>query len=167
MSPDTVEVKLIGTCSSCPASTLTLSQGVEQAIKKHCPEITKVIAINSNPNINNTNSGLVSPFSSPLNSTWFKVATFNQVPESSVLAVKVAHKSLLLHRQGVNITCYHNACAHLGHPLEKGKVKNGIITCPAHGFQYNLETGECLTALNISLQSYQVQIKGDKIFVKL
>ncbi|MHC5612198.1 MAG: NifU family protein, partial [Nostoc sp.] len=31
--PDTVEVRLIGTCSSCPASTLTLSQGVEQAIK--------------------------------------------------------------------------------------------------------------------------------------
>jgi nitrite reductase/ring-hydroxylating ferredoxin subunit/Fe-S cluster biogenesis protein NfuA len=165
--PDTVEVKLIGTCSSCPASTLTLSQGVEQVIKKHCPEITKVVATNSNPNINNANSGLVSPFSSPLNSAWFKVATFKQVPESSVLAVKVAGKSLLLHRQGVNITCYHNACAHLGYPLEEGKVANGIITCPAHGFQYNLETGECLTTLDVSLQSYQVQIKGDKVFVKL
>lgn len=44
--PDTVEVRLIGTCSSCPASTLTLSQGVEQAIKNHCPEITKVVAVN-------------------------------------------------------------------------------------------------------------------------
>jgi Fe-S cluster biogenesis protein NfuA len=43
--PDTVEVRLIGTCSNCPASTLTLSQGVEQAIKEYCPEITKVIAV--------------------------------------------------------------------------------------------------------------------------
>ncbi|HIK03746.1 MAG TPA: NifU family protein [Trichormus sp. M33_DOE_039] len=43
--PDTVEVKLIGTCSNCPSSTLTLSQGVEQAIKEYCPEITKVIAV--------------------------------------------------------------------------------------------------------------------------
>ncbi|MGH1394519.1 MAG: NifU family protein [Trichormus sp.] len=43
--PDTVEVRLIGTCSNCPASTLTLSQGVEQVIKEYCPEITKVIAV--------------------------------------------------------------------------------------------------------------------------
>lgn len=43
--PDTVEVRFIGTCSSCPASTLTLSQGVEQAIKALCPEIVTVIAV--------------------------------------------------------------------------------------------------------------------------
>ncbi|QIR39307.1 NifU family protein [Tolypothrix sp. PCC 7910] len=44
-APDTVEVRLVGTCSNCPASTLTLTQGVEQAIKEYCPEITKVIAV--------------------------------------------------------------------------------------------------------------------------
>ncbi|NWF60392.1 MAG: NifU family protein [Fischerella sp.] len=43
--PDTVEVRLIGTCSHCPASTLTLSQGIEQAIKAYCPEINNVIAV--------------------------------------------------------------------------------------------------------------------------
>ncbi len=40
-----VEVKLIGTCGSCPSSTLTLSQLVETAIKEYCPEITQVIAV--------------------------------------------------------------------------------------------------------------------------
>ncbi len=44
-APDTVEVKLIGTCSNCPASTLTLSQVIEQTIKIHCPEINHVIAV--------------------------------------------------------------------------------------------------------------------------
>ncbi|WP_298918527.1 NifU family protein [uncultured Nostoc sp.] len=165
--PDTVEVRLIGTCSSCPASTLTLSQGVEQAIKNHCPEITKVVAVNNNPTVNNANSGLISPFSSKITSTWMKVATIDQVPEFSVLAVQLAGNLLILHRQGVRVTCYRNACTHLGSPLEKGKVENGIITCPSHGFQYKLETGECLTAPDISLQSYPVQIKEDKVFVKI
>ncbi|MEH2061111.1 MAG: NifU family protein [Nostoc sp.] len=165
--PDTVEVRLIGTCRSCPASTLTLSQGVEQAIKNHCPEITKVLAVNNNPTSNNANPDLISPFSSKITSTWLKVATIDQVPELSVLAVQLAGKSLILHRQGVTIKCYRNACIHLGSPLEKGKVENGIITCPSHGFQYKLETGECLTAPHISLQSYPVKIKDDKVFVKL
>ncbi|MBD2614140.1 MAG: Rieske 2Fe-2S domain-containing protein [Nostoc sp. GBBB01] len=165
--PDTVEVKLIGTCSSCPASTLTLSQGVEQAIKNHCPEITNVIAVNQNSSINTKVSSFISPFSSQLTSSWVKVATIEQVPELGVLAVQLTGTSLILYRQGVTFKCYRNACTHLGNPLEDGKVENGIITCPFHGFEYNLETGKCLTVPDISLQSYPVKIKGDNIFVRL
>ncbi|MDZ7969531.1 MAG: NifU family protein [Nostoc sp. DedSLP03] len=165
--PDTVEVKLIGTCSSCPASTLTLSQGVEQAIKNYCPEITRVVAVNNNPVVNNASFGLISPFSSKITSTWIKVATIEQIPEFSVLAVQLAGNSLILHRQGIIVKCYRNACTHLGSTLDRGKVENGIITCPFHGFQYKLETGECLTAPDVSLQSYPVKIKDDKVFVKL
>ncbi|MEH2331985.1 NifU family protein [Nostoc sp.] len=166
-SPDTVEIRLIGTCSSCPASSLTLSQGVEQAIKNHCPEITRVVAVNNNPVVNNASFGLISPFSSKITSTWIKVATIEQVPEFSVLAVQLAGNSLILHRQGIIVKCYRNACTHLGSALDRGKVENGIITCPSHGFQYKLETGECLTAPDVSLQSYPVKIKDDKVFVKL
>ncbi|MEH1886658.1 NifU family protein [Nostoc sp.] len=166
-SPDIVEVRLIGTCSSCPTSTLTLSEGVEQAIKNHCPEITKVVAVNNSSTVNNANSSLISPFSAKITCTWMKVATLDEVPEFSVVAVQLAGNSLILHRQGATVKCYRNSCTHLGSPLEKGKVENGIITCPSHGFQYKLETGECLTAPDISLQSYPVKIKGDKVFVKL
>jgi len=165
--PDTVEVKLIGTCSSCSASSLTLSQGVEQTIKNHCPEITKVVAVNHNSTVNTANSNFISPFSSQLTSSWVKVATIEQVPELGVLSVQLAGTSLILYRQGVRLKCYRNACAHLGNTLEGGKVENGIIICPSHGFEYNLETGKCLTAPDISLQSYPVNIKGDKVFVKL
>jgi Fe-S cluster biogenesis protein NfuA/nitrite reductase/ring-hydroxylating ferredoxin subunit len=165
--PDTVEVRLIGTCSSCPASTLTLSQGVEQAIKNYCPEITRVVAVNNNPTLNNKNSSLVSPFSAKITATWIKLATIDEVPEFSVLAVQLAGNSLILHRQGITVICYRNACTHLGSALDQGQVENGILTCPSHGFQYKLETGECLTAPDISLQSYQVKIKDDKVFVKL
>ncbi|RCJ29083.1 hypothetical protein A6770_01450 [Nostoc minutum NIES-26] len=165
--PDTVEVKLIGSCSSCPASTLTLSQGVEQAIKNHCPEITKVIAVNDTSVASNANSSLISPFSPQVTSTWVKVTNVDKIPEFGVFAVKVVGHSLILYRQGINITCYCNACTHLASPLDTGKVENGIITCPSHGFQYNLETGECLTATDVPLQSYPVQIKGDKVFVQI
>jgi nitrite reductase/ring-hydroxylating ferredoxin subunit/Fe-S cluster biogenesis protein NfuA len=165
-APDTVEVRLIGTCNSCPASTLTLSQGVEQATKNHCPEITKVV-VNNNSTINSVNSGLISPFSPQITSAWVKVATIEQVPEFGILAVELAGNSLILYRQDAMVKCYHNACAHLGYPLKEGKVENGIITCPSHGFQYRLETGECLTVPDVCLQSYPVKIKDNKVFVKL
>lgn len=165
--PDTVEVRLIGTCSHCPASSLTLSQGVEQAIKSHCPEITKVIAVNSGAAVESSQSNLTSPFSSQRGSTWIRITTVDKIPKSGILAVRVAGNSFILYRQGNNISCYHNACSHLGATLDEGKVENGIITCPAHGFQYRLETGECLTVPDVSLQSYPLKIREDKVFVQL
>ncbi|GAX43777.1 Rieske [2Fe-2S] domain-containing protein [Tolypothrix sp. NIES-4075] len=164
--PNTVEVRFIGTCSHCPSSTLTLSQGIEQAIKKYCPEITKVIAVEKKPIVHSANN-LTSPFSQNRNPPWVKLTTVDKVPESAVLAVNFAGNSLILHRQGDKISCYKNACGHLAFPLDEGTVENGILTCPSHGFQYRLDTGECLTAPDVSLQSYPVKIKGDKVFVQL
>lgn len=42
---DVVKVRLIGACGGCPMSQMTMTQGVEQAIRKAVPEIKKVIAV--------------------------------------------------------------------------------------------------------------------------
>lgn len=160
-APDTVEVKLIGTCSSCPTSNLTLTQSVEQAIKNHCPEITKVVAVNHSATAVN------SAFYPEDTATWVKVTTVDQIPQSGILTGKIGKNSLILYRHGENVNCYLNACPHLATPLDRGKLDNHILTCASHGFQYNLQTGECLTVADIPLQSYPVHIKTDKVFVKL
>jgi Fe-S cluster biogenesis protein NfuA len=41
-----VEVKLLGACSDCPLSLMTLRAGVERALMKEIPEIRRVEAIN-------------------------------------------------------------------------------------------------------------------------
>lgn len=157
--PDTVEIKLIGSCSNCASSTLTLTQGVEQAIKKHCPEITNVVAVNHSSNS--------TPAAISTDSYWVRVANFNEISENQILAVRVKNQQLILNKQGDQISCYHNACSHLGFPLDKGKVENGIITCASHQFQYDLKTGECLTIPDVFLQGYEVRVKGDKVYVKI
>lgn len=41
-----VQVKLIGACSTCPQSYMTMKAGIEEAVKRSVPEIKGVIAIN-------------------------------------------------------------------------------------------------------------------------
>ena len=41
-----VEIELLGACSSCAMSPMTLKAGVEEAIKKAVPEIKTVVAVN-------------------------------------------------------------------------------------------------------------------------
>ncbi|NJK66142.1 MAG: Rieske (2Fe-2S) protein [Microcoleus sp. CSU_2_2] len=97
---------------------------------------------------------------------WVEITALNRVPEWGILTVQVEGISLILNRQGMNVTCYRNACTHLEYPIDMGKVRNGIITCPFHKFQYKLDTGKCLNAPASALQSYPVKIEGDRIFVE-
>lgn len=40
-----VKLKLVGSCSGCPSSMLTLQQGIERAIRAEVPEIQRVEAV--------------------------------------------------------------------------------------------------------------------------
>jgi nitrite reductase/ring-hydroxylating ferredoxin subunit len=97
---------------------------------------------------------------------WVEITALNQIPESDILKVKVEKISLILNRQGMNVTCYRNACTHLEYPIDMGKVSDGIITCPFHKFRYKLDTGKCLNAPD-SLESYPIKIEGDRVFVDI
>ena len=97
---------------------------------------------------------------------WVEITALNQVPEWDVLKVKVEGISLIFNRQGMNVTCYRNACTHLEYPIDMGKVSDGIITCPFHKFRYKLDTGKCLNAPD-SLESYPIKIEGDRVFVDI
>jgi Fe-S cluster biogenesis protein NfuA len=45
----TVVLELLGSCSSCPMSSMTFKAGLEEAILKSVPEIKKVVALNLTP----------------------------------------------------------------------------------------------------------------------
>jgi Fe-S cluster biogenesis protein NfuA len=47
--PDTVELRLVGSCHGCPASGQTLKDGVERSIRDHCPEVLHVRQVSRPP----------------------------------------------------------------------------------------------------------------------
>lgn len=48
ITPDlVVELELLGACGSCPMSTMTLRAGIEQALKRSIPQISRVEAVNA------------------------------------------------------------------------------------------------------------------------
>jgi Fe-S cluster biogenesis protein NfuA len=42
---DVVKVRLTGACGGCPMSAMTMTQGVERAIKNAVPQVKKVLAV--------------------------------------------------------------------------------------------------------------------------
>jgi nitrite reductase/ring-hydroxylating ferredoxin subunit len=69
------------------------------------------------------------------------VATASQVKEGELLPVKVENQKVMLTRINGQVHALENKCPHLGMPLAKGKICDGVVTCPWHGASYNLSTG--------------------------
>lgn len=159
-----VTIQLMGSCEGCPASELTLKMGVEKAIKEHCPEITTIHNISS-ANDHQANEGIVSPFAQA--KKWSKVMAYDELSDGAIKVADIDERKLLLYRYSGRVKCFDNACAHLGFSLEGGELSNGVITCPYHGFEYHLESGECLTMPEVQLHVHKARVRDDWIEVQL
>lgn len=167
--PETVEVRFTGSCNGCPASMLTFVAGVKSAIETACPEITNIVQLKGGLNGNGSAEAInfVSPFAINQKGGWSFAANLDDVPEGGLAPLSISGRSVILSRNGAVIACFENACAHLGMPIDRGEVVDGIVTCPHHGFQYDLRSGECLTAPEVALQSHAVRVVGRRVEVRL
>ncbi len=60
-----------------------------------------------------------------------------------------------------------NTCLHRGGPLGDGICNATTVTCPWHGWQYNVTTGECASAPGEKVDTYEVRVEGDDVQVKV
>ncbi len=170
IEPPVVEVRFLGACDGCPASALTFYSGVKKAIKENVPEIEEIKQVKGLAAGKGDAKDTVyftSPFASYEKEGWTLAAQLRDVPDGFTKIVEVEGQSILLSRFGDRVTCFANACAHMGMTMDSGEIADGIITCPYHGFQYALESGECLTAPEVQLQPHGVRVIGDRIEVQL
>ncbi|BBP04280.1 hypothetical protein TPL01_20280 [Sulfuriferula plumbiphila] len=172
-APDTVEVRLVGACHGCPASGQTLTEGVERAIRQHCPEVQHIHQV-SRPPQQQAHSDtthhvvhFISPFAKGRDEGWEPVCTLADIPDGGIFTHSHQGHELLFYRRSAVVSCMNNACAHMGMPLDGGELIEGTLRCPYHGFTYLLETGECLTVPEVQLTMHAVKVANDVISVRL
>jgi len=61
----------------------------------------------------------------------------------------------------------HNSCLHRGGPVCTGELAEGVLTCPWHGYQYELTSGKLLLDTDSSLPMFPVLIHADEVFVRI
>jgi nitrite reductase (NADH) small subunit len=59
-----------------------------------------------------------------------------------------------------------NVCPHWGGPLGQGRIENGKIVCPWHGWQFDPKTGQTPRKLNARLALHRIVIEGEDVFVE-
>ncbi len=160
-------VRFLGACDGCPASALTFYSGVKKAIQEQVPQIKEVKQAKGLGGGGGDQVHFTSPFAAYQKDGWNKAADLSEVPDGQTRVFDVDGHSVLISRFGDRVTCFENACAHMGMAMDGGEIADGFITCPYHQFKYSLESGECLTAPEVQLQPHGVRVVGDSIEVRV
>ncbi len=167
VAPPAIEVRFTGACDGCAASSLTFHAGVKRAVEDTCPEITDVLQVKGMSGGSEAGVRFISPFALEGRGGWHLACRLDDIPQGGIKVLEIAGANVLLSRQGAIVSCFQNACAHFGMALDGGEVDKGIITCPYHQFQYDLASGECLTAPEVALQAHAVRVIGSRVEVRL
>ena len=59
-----------------------------------------------------------------------------------------------------------NTCPHMEGPLGEGRLEGHVLTCPYHGWQFDVRTGQCLT-VDESITTFQVEIVDNAVCVEV
>ena len=91
----------------------------------------------------------------------------SELPTGSGKSVKVNGKTIALFNEDRNIHAIDDTCVLRGGPLGEGEWGGNIVTCPLHGWQYNVTTGVCVNNPQAKVNTYPVKAEGDDILVAL
>ena len=98
-------------------------------------------------------------------STFVPVARADEVEEGRPKAVRIEGRSVALFRHQGTLYATDNQCPHMGYPLTRGRVRNGVLTCDWHGWSYDMRGGGCFTGGCDDLDTYPVEERNGQVFV--
>ena len=97
--------------------------------------------------------------------SFVKVALVTEVANGHGMKVFVNNKSVALFRVDDRFFATQNTCPHLGASLHCGKIEGAKLTCPDHDWTFSLETGRMPMNPDCSLLLYDVEVRGDEVWV--
>lgn len=97
---------------------------------------------------------------------WVAVAEVSDIPHGSSKVIEVNGNPVLIAHTKGKYRAIGNTCAHLGGPLNEGKIANGMVTCPWHGSCFKLDTGAIVDGPTAYPQpAYDVRVRNGHIEV--
>lgn len=97
---------------------------------------------------------------------WVVAGAVADIPEGRGLVVQLAGaEAAAIFRDGDTLSAVSNLCAHQNGPLGEGRVIDGCVTCPWHGYQYRLSDGCAPAPFTERLATYRLALDGERVLL--
>lgn len=96
---------------------------------------------------------------------WLDAGELDAIPEGGARTVTVGGERVAIFRYDGQLSAVASVCRHQGGPLGEGRVIDGCIVCPWHGYQYRPEDGCSPAPFTEKVATYRVRVVADRVHV--
>jgi nitrite reductase (NADH) small subunit len=98
---------------------------------------------------------------------WHRLADVREVPPGTAGEYVAGERIVALFNVGGAFYALDGICPHQGGPLGKGSLSGCIVTCPWHGFQFDVTTGQHQTSQSLVHLRFPVKVEADAVWVDI
>lgn len=96
---------------------------------------------------------------------YIKVCNVYDIPDDRARVVSVGRERIAIFRYSGKISAVSNVCKHQHGPLGEGKIIDGCVTCPWHGYQYFPHNGTSPPPFTEKVATYDVKVIQEEVWV--
>ena len=96
-----------------------------------------------------------------------RAAKRDEIPAGTIREFQLNGKTVAIANVDGKLYAINNVCLHRGGPLGEGELKGKIVTCPWHGWTYDVTTGKTTMNPAVGVETYPIEIKGDDVWVEV
>ena len=94
-----------------------------------------------------------------------EVCAASAIPNNGAVTVCAGGERVAVFRSGDRVSAVSNVCAHQNGPLGEGRIIDGCITCPWHGYQYLPETGASPPPFTEKVSVFRTEVRNGVVWV--
>ena len=93
------------------------------------------------------------------------VGAVDSIAEKCARVVTLGEERVAIFRYDGKVSAVSNVCRHQNGPLGEGKIVDGCITCPWHGYQYLPETGASPPPFPEKVETYRTRVVDGRVWI--
>jgi nitrite reductase (NADH) small subunit len=96
---------------------------------------------------------------------FLRAARKDEIPPGTIREFQVDGKTLAIANVDGKFYAVSNTCLHRGGPLGQGQLSGQTVTCPWHGWQYDVTTGKVALNPAVGVPCFTAEVRGDDIWI--
>jgi nitrite reductase (NADH) small subunit len=98
---------------------------------------------------------------------WHRLAAVGDVTPGSAREFTAGERVIALFNVDGTLYALDGICPHAGGPLGEGSLQGSVVTCPWHGWQFDVTTARNCLNPRIEHASFAVKVEGNDVYVEL
>lgn len=94
-----------------------------------------------------------------------EVCALESIPDQRAKIITLGAERVAVFRRGTKVSALSNVCRHQNGPLGEGRIVDGCVTCPWHGYQYDPDTGVSPPPYDDRVAVFPVKVLDGRVWV--